>query len=160
MPRKIVGRKLGKMHYIHKSAISYLENSQKTALQAAIDLSEVTQWNLTKISKDLGTISLLQYDDFDRVLFPCLQHATIINLETSSIKTIDYTIRENPPVLHRKELMLAPDHKRYEEFAKITAFCEAEGLFKNASYIGTKLKWEQRLLQHGYQVKEQNIVPL
>ncbi len=158
--RKIVGRKLGNMHYIHRSAISYLNDDQKKTLKKAIDITTLDDWNLVKIAKDLTTVSLLNYENFDSVLFPCLLEATIVNLKNSSFKYIDYQSRKNPPVLHRKELMLAPDDPRVPVFAKTTTFCEDRNLFDRASYIGTKLKWEERLLQHGYIIKDQTILPI
>ena len=158
--RKTVGRKLGKMHYIHRDAISHLYKSEEDALNKALNLIDGNSWNLVKISKELDTISFLLYEDFDAVLFPSLLQAAVVNIPNEHIKIIDYRNRANPPVLHRKELMLAPEDPRILEFAKTTEFCEKEGLFRDASYIGTKLKWEKRLQDNGYTIKGLKIVRL
>ncbi|MFS4454920.1 hypothetical protein [Maribacter sp. 2304DJ31-5] len=154
---KAVGRKLGNMHYLHKDAIAYLDPLEKEALDKALYFLKDLPWNLVKISKELDTVSFLLYEDFNLELFPSLLQSTIVNISNESIKIIDYRNRENPPVLHRKELMLAPNDPRIPEFAKITSFCEEKRLFEKASYIGTKLKWEQRLYEHGYMIKGSKI---
>ncbi len=158
---KTIGRKLGKMHYIHKSAISYLPVNEKNTLQIALSLvNDSLVWNLAKISVLGDTVSLLYYKEFENQIFPILTSSVIVKIKENSIKYIDYSKRDNPPVLHRKELFLAPDDLRIEQFAKITAFCEKEGLFDNASYIGTIKKWEKRLADNNYKVEGQIIVKI
>ncbi len=159
--QKNIGRKLGNMHYIHRSAIDYLPPEETEALILASSIVNASiDWNLVKISKKLDTVSFLLYDNFDDVLFPVLLKATVVNIVLHSLKTIDYRKRKNPPVLHRKELMLAPDDPRISSFAETTIFCEDRQLFKNASYIGTKLKWEERLRENGFKIEGLKIVPL
>lgn len=164
MKQKIIGRKLGGIHYIHKEALEFLSPEQHTALNKSIALIEekitICNWNLCKISKDLKHISLLQYEDFKTHLFPCLQYAQIVHLETKSIKEINYKTRENPPVLHRQELMLHPQNENIQSLAKVTELCEQNGLFEKASYIGTKVKWEQRLKERGYKIQGLNLVKI
>ncbi len=156
--RKLVGRKLGNMHYLHRSAIQHLSSGEKTALDLATDIyfssfDKIYNWNLTKISKECDKVSLLKYQDFKLHLFPCLEYAVIIDITAKTIREIDYSIRENPPILHRQELMLAPDDPRIESLSAVTEFCESHKLFENASYIGTKNKWYQRLEDRGYIVE-------
>ena len=152
---KLVGRMLGDMHYIHRSAIQYLNSGEKIALDLASNIlysnsDKIYHWNLLKVSRKLDKISLLKYQDFEQHLFPCLEYAVIIDISANSYKEIDYSIRENPPILHRQELMLAPTDPRIESLSNVTAFCESHNLFEKASYIGTRNKWYQRLEERGY----------
>lgn len=159
--KNLVGRKLGKMHYIHESAVSFLAESEQTTLKKALSMvPKETQWNLAKVSLLGDRVSLLFYENFDTELFPVLSQSTIVKFKDPGIQHITYTNRENPPVLHRKELFLAPNDPRIEALAEITAFCEEKGLFKAASYIGTLKKWEQRLREHHYKVEGQKVVPI
>ncbi|PVZ64357.1 hypothetical protein [Pelagibaculum spongiae] len=162
----IAGRVLGKVHYIHRSALTCLTADQQQAISQAEQLVKendqvpaewVENWNLAKVATDLSQVSLLVYQDFKQHLFPCLQHAMIVSLSQPPIKPlklIDYSQRENPPVLHRQELMLMPDDPRRAQLAEVTHFCESNGLFEQASYIGTWKKWLERLQNRGYQIKK------
>ncbi|NER14994.1 hypothetical protein GWK08_16180 [Leptobacterium flavescens] len=159
MKKQTVGRKLGKMHYVHRSAVSYLAKEQRGTLTKALQLiPEDTEWNLAKVSLLNDSVSLLYYKGFDTELFPVLTSSLIIKLDKKEVKSIDYEKRENPPVLHRKELFLPPDDPRIGELAAVTCFCEEKGLFKQASYIGTIRKWEQRLKEYNYKVEGMRIV--
>ncbi len=155
--KQSVGRKLGNMHYVHRSAIQYLNIEEQEALSHATEIfysnkTETYYWNLVKISKQLDKVSLLRYQDFELNLFPCLEYAVIIDIAKKTVKEINYGTRENPPILHRQELMLAPDDPRVEKLSEVTKFCEFHDLFENSSYIGTRNKWYQRLDDRGYVV--------
>ena len=160
--KQLVGRKLGNMHYVHWSAIHYLNAEEQKALKYATEIfdaneKETYHWNLVKISKQLDKISLLRYEDFERNLFPCLEYAVIIDTTKKTVKEINYEVRKNPPILHRQELMLAPEDPRIEKLSEVTRFCESHNLFENASYIGTRNKWYQRLSDRGYVVDDFSI---
>ena len=64
-------------------------------------------------------------------------------------RQIDYSGNINPPILHRKEALLPPDHPRRAVFAALTQTEEAEGLYEHTNTIGFKLNWERLLAQEG-----------
>ncbi|TVQ96446.1 MAG: hypothetical protein EA399_15865, partial [Desulfovibrionales bacterium] len=64
----------------------------------------------------------------------------------------DSTRQPNPPILHRKELLLPLDDPRREEFARLTEALEADGLFKNTKRIGYRRQWEVLLAEKGWSI--------
>lgn len=52
---------------------------------------------------------------------------------------------ENPPILHRKELLLPPDDPRLPKFKALTAAAEEHGLFAESNKIGTRDAWNKRI---------------
>jgi hypothetical protein len=69
------------------------------------------------------------------------------------IDCYDYADSPNPPILHRKECFLLPDHDLYSKFARLTAQEEKHGLLDNPSTIGTRHRWETRLRNRGFEIK-------
>ena len=97
-------------------------------------------------------ISYLYYPDFDTDAHPALKASIIIDLQTFKITSGDYSTRENPPILHRKETFVTPKYPLYEEFAQLTQQEVAEGLFENPSEIGTRNGWQECLDECGVEI--------
>ena len=66
----------------------------------------------------------------------------------------------NPPILHRKELLLPEDDTRREVYATLTAVCESIGLFDDPRRIGYKSQWEQLVREKGYRIAGHELVPI
>ena len=60
----------------------------------------------------------------------------------------------NPPILHRKELLIDEDHKFFNLFTKLSDDAEAAGLFEAKHQIGFKRFWLARLQEKGLEVRE------
>jgi DNA phosphorothioation-associated putative methyltransferase len=71
----------------------------------------------------------------------------------------DYRARANPPILHRKELLLLPDDHRLPRFRALTAAAEEHGLFREANKIGTRAAWQQRIAAAGLALRGHNLLP-
>ena len=84
---------------------------------------------------------------------PALLRCVKLNLRTRQIDCYDYADSPNPPILHRKECFLLPDHDLYSKFARLTAQEEKHGLLDNPSTIGTRHRWETRLRNRGFEIK-------
>jgi hypothetical protein len=80
------------------------------------------EWNVVKVEK--SSVSLLLYESFD-VDFPALLVSVKVDLGTGAVSRIDYRGRENPPILHRKEVLLPPDDPRLPKFRALTISAEA-----------------------------------
>jgi len=89
-------------------------------------------------------VSFLRYEDFDAP-FPALLFARSCNTERGTCREIDYAGRRNPPILHRKELLLPSDDPRVPRAERLTRCLEARGAFADASAIGTRNAWRRRL---------------
>ena len=157
--KNAVGKKVGKAIYFHRSAVDYLQSSVQEKLTLALQrVPEDFQWSVLKISEqDDQTFSFLDYQDFSAVAFPELQASLHVNLSKAGAKLRKYS-EANPPILHRKELLLAPDHPLRDDFAKVTRFLEGKGLFKNMANKGTRRIWMETLAEAGLTVEGPNIL--
>ena len=84
------------------------------------------------------------YQDFSAP-FPELDLALSCNILEGTVRKTDYRRRSNPPILHRKELLLPEDHPLVPAAARLTEQLEFHGAFADARAIGTKNGWAARL---------------
>src|SRR5208337_3678252 len=75
----------------------------------------------------------------------CFRH----NLRSRQLDCYDYAATANPPILHRKETFLCPEHPLYNKFARLTRQEEKHGLLADTARIGTRTGWEIRLTEAG-----------
>jgi hypothetical protein len=120
-----------------------------TVERAALAAKSDPAWNLLKLHTDQIAISFLSYPNFDTDPHPALAEATRINLNTGTVVRTDYRKRSNPPILHRKETFLPPDHPRLAAFAALTKQEEEAGLYRDTSRIGLRLHWQTLLSRLG-----------
>jgi hypothetical protein len=110
--------------------------------------------NVVRFDDD-GRTALLAYERFDDEPFPPLAAAWLVG-QGGSVRQRRF--RDNPPILHRKELLLAPEDPRRPRFARLTAELEARGLFRDARRIGRHRAWEERLAAAGVSVEDHRVV--
>jgi DNA phosphorothioation-associated putative methyltransferase len=89
---------------------------------------------------------------------PALCRCVKLNLRTRQIECYDYAQSSNPPVLHRKESFLTPEHPLHGKFARLTAQEEKNGLLEDPSGIGTREGWAKRLTERGFALKGHRVV--
>ena len=87
-------------------------------------------------------VSLLNYPDFYEEAYPALHSSLSLDFERELYKHNKFS-GINPPILHRKETMIAPDDPCYEEFCNITREGEEAGLYDNAKIIGFRQTWNR-----------------
>ena len=66
-------------------------------------------------------------------------------------KYYDFSRRENPPILHRKETFVPADYPNREKFERLTRQEEKRGLLDRET-IGTLRGWEELLDEEGFKV--------
>ena len=98
------------------------------------------------------------YPEFEEDPHPALQRCVKLNLRTRQIECYEYGQSANPPILHRKETFLRPDHPLREKFASLTAKEEQAGLLEETSSIGTREGWNRRLAEKGLALKGHRLV--
>ncbi len=152
-----VGKRVGAALYVHREAASWLAPELLERLETAIRLAGEITWNVAKIVR--GGASLLLYEDFDEVAFPALLRSTAVVLEGRKAKSLDYTASANPPILHRKELLLAPNDPRRPTFAALTRAAEEHGLFRQPNRIGTRRAWAKLIEDAGLELRGHVLVP-
>ena len=121
-------------------------------------VGHVEDANLIKLHRHRSQVSYLTYPKFDRDPHPSLQESLVVSLDTLQIQWRDYSERENPPILHRKEAFVSSDYEHYEKFRKLTAQEERRGLLEETATIGTKRGWEECLAAHGLALRGHRVV--
>jgi Inorganic Pyrophosphatase len=140
-----VGKRIGSTIYVHRTALSGLDETISDAIALAKSLAgdKARSANIIKYNKSTSQISFLSYPDFDTNPHPALKKGIVVNLKTKQIK--EYVPGVNPPVLHRKETFVLPSYPHYQRFAKLTQQEESSGLLDKTSRIGTQEGWKQVL---------------
>ena len=116
------------------------------------------EFNLLKFHNASPKISFLAYPSFEKDPHPSLAESVIVDLVTGKTRRDDYRTRANPPILHRKETFLPPEHPLREKFAKLTRQEESAGLLAEASRIGFRLNWERTLAEKGLRFKGHRLI--
>jgi len=136
------------------------------AIQREVELAEsITDkrreedYNVIKYDSDQKRVSLLQYEQFHEDPFPVLAQSWGVDLETGRRWSRSYVTIANPPILHRKELLLPKDHPCYEKYAQLTKALDAHRLLKKQG-IGTREHWARHLDQAGFAVKDHSLVQI
>ena len=108
------------------------------------------EWNLVKFFKRDYKVALLNYPGFFDDAYPALERAYTLDLEKGIFRESIYRDSANPPILHRKESFLKPDHPSVPLFQAITREGEQAGLYANPRTIGFKKSWERLISRRGY----------
>ena len=155
------GKLIGDTQYFHKSATKLLSSEFQNKIKECTKIvSSSLVWNVIKINlKDTNKISLLDYENFSENAFPALLNSCQVDIKNQTFSVRNHS-PHNPPILHRKELLLPPDDKKQDIYHKLTKQLEDVGAFENISILGTKNKWEKELENLGVKVKNHNLVDL
>lgn len=143
------GKHIGRFSYYHRALVEacddvldYLEDIASRAHPPA------SQFNVVKL--DLRSrVSFLRYEDFATTRFPALLWSLSCDVSRGTARRIDYSGRDNPPILHRKELLLPTDSSLVPEAARLTRELERLGAFADSRRIGTRKAWISRLATLG-----------
>jgi hypothetical protein len=119
-----------------------------------------SEFNLLKFHLPAPKISFLSYPDFEKDPHPALAEAVIVDLISGSTRRDDYRSRANPPILHRKETFLPPEHPLHGKFSKLTRQEEVAGLLDDTARIGFRINWERILAQKGIGFKGHRLVEM
>ena len=140
------GKVVGGASYFHQSAIHLIDNYYRDLIaRASVLQANSCKWNVVKFdNQDSNRLSFLKYQSFDDYAFPSLEKSYQVNLKKLTFKSRNHS-KTNPPVLHRKELLIDPAHSDYQKFESLTKTLEKFGAFKNITKLGTKLRWEDEL---------------
>ncbi len=153
------GKVVGGARYVHLSAVPDETLAYLRAEVAAVG-GPAEGFNVLKLAPDARRLSLLSYPDFFERPFPLLSDAWTIDLAERRCEHRTYDLARNPPVLHRKELLLPTDDPHRAAFAALTAAAEGHGLFANPLVIGHRRQWEEIVRAKGLRVEGHSLVPL
>jgi len=160
-----IGKRVADDLYVHVSALAHLEDiEQRKRIEAALQHPSICAHqppNVAKLNLRSGRLSLLAYPDFDNEPFPALEASWVFPPESTSGPTFRiYADSLNPPILHRKELLVSPTFPGREEWVQLTATAEGLGLFDDTTTIGFRLNWERLIASKGYRLAGDEFLPL
>lgn len=116
-------------------------------------LGRVEGANIIKLHRGEPKISYLSYPEFENDPHPPLAESLNVHLQTFRVKTRNFRQSRNRPILHRKELFVAPDHPLHGKFERLTRIEESKGLFEDTSRIGLEDGWNEILAEKGLYLK-------
>ncbi|NBC48030.1 MAG: DNA phosphorothioation-associated putative methyltransferase [Gammaproteobacteria bacterium] len=165
-----LGKTIGRRTYLHVDALveagaeagadSQGLAQRVAAAERATGLERGTQFNVVRLDQDSGEVGLLQYPQFFDDPFPALRESWRFDPRSGAVAHRTYADSLNPPILHRKELLLPADHPRRDDYAALTAAAEAIGLFEDTRRIGYRRQWLALVQAKGYRIDGHALVPL
>ncbi len=134
-----VGKRVGNKRYLHVDTLPEpADEPDAAALLASLTTAE-----------EIAQVRRAEHFNLVRV-----------DLAAGSVGFRTYADSLNPPILHRKELLLAADDPRYDAWAELTAACESVGLFDDPRRIGYRRQWAQLVRERGYRLVDHALVPI
>lgn len=162
-PITTLGKTVGLRLYLHISALDWAEPTLVARIWEAAARARLTaaDFNVVRVEGDgTGPIAFLNYPGFFEEAVPRLARSWRVDLATGKMGARDYRASANPPILHRKELLLRPDHPKTPLFRALTDQFTALGLFEDPVRIGFKAQWDALLRERGYRVTGHDLVPI
>lgn len=154
-----VGKQTPSALYLHRSALGLLPPVLRVYEGCGRVLAgTVEKANLIKLSVTEPQVSYLTYPDFDRDPHPTLRSAITVNLRRLSVDWRDYSRSANPPLLHRKEEFVAPDHPKRSLYERLTRAETKAGLYDHPERIGTLNGWQAVLNAAGMSLRGHRLI--
>jgi len=156
------GKTVAQHTYLHMEALRSDPSIPREMMDQAAALARIKpdrDFNVIKLGRE-GTISLLDYPGFFDEAFPVLKRYWTVDLARGTFRFRCYDGSLNPPILHRKELLLPKDHPSVPAFSALTLAAEQIGLFDDPRRIGFLRTWENLLALRGYKVVGHELAPL
>lgn len=152
-----IGKKIGDDIYVHLSCLNEPDfNLQRHRISAALNVitpASGIEPNVFKLNRKTDRLSLLSYAGFDEIPFPELVASwTFAPGCTDSPVFRTYSNSLNPPILHRKELLVLPSNPNRLQWEKCTKTAEELGFFDDPITIGFRLNWQRVIEDKGYRL--------
>ncbi|MDR6766484.1 DNA phosphorothioation-associated putative methyltransferase [Acidovorax delafieldii] len=160
-----IGKQVGDDLYLHRTAVDLHPDAELRELAHAawdaLPASEHQTPNVFKLSRRMGRVSWLAYPNFDEDPFPALATSWTFAADLSKRPSLRlYAEALNPPILHRKELLVPPTYPERDSWIRLTAEAESLGLFEDASTIGFRLNWLRKIQAKGYRLQGYSFIPI
>jgi DNA phosphorothioation-associated putative methyltransferase len=157
--KSAIGKLLPNALYVHRSSLDQLSPLLRVYEGCGrAYIGEIEGANLIKIHRFSGKVSYLVYPEFDFDPHPALLRSVKLCMRTRQIDCQEYGQASNPPVLHRKETFLGPDHQDRQKYSRLTALEEKAGLLEETATIGTRDGWNTKLREKGYTLRGHRLV--
>lgn len=158
----MVGKRLLDDLYVHISAVGLCEHlpTWVSNIREHLPTLEGRSPNVLKFNLVTYRYSLLLYPGFEAEPFPALLASWSYSKGSDSPTFRRYDGSLNPPILHRKELLVEENFSGRQAWVELTELLESLGLFDETKLIGFQKNWLQLISAKGYQVQGQGLVPL
>jgi DNA phosphorothioation-associated putative methyltransferase len=144
--------------YIHVDGLAQLSPLLRIYVGCAEALTgQVDDATLLKIHRLKPQVSFLVYPQFDSEPHPTLAASIVGRLRERSVSYKDFSERQNPPILHRKDAFVPVDYPGREKFERLTNQEERADLL-NQSTIGTRSGWLEALNNAGFALRGHRLV--
>lgn len=166
LTREGVGKRTRSDLYAHRSLVDIYAADMCPELLSQLDAlwrrwapGGLDAWNILRLSARADSCALLCYPSFDDAGHPALTASLKLTLRDPESQLgidprfSDYREHSNPPILHRKELFVAPDHPLARTFSELTQAELAAGMLDQAHTVGYRRQWEARLTAAGLAVQ-------
>ena len=153
------GKHVGRFSYYH-ICLAHPLPSVKASLEAIKKRlhQEPFDFNVVKLDR-YSRVSFLLYENFTAP-FPALLKALSCDVARGTSRMTDYSQSANPPILHRKELLLPADDPLVPDAVRLTKRLEKLGAFANTKQIGTRSGWNAVLESLGLTLKDHKVATI
>jgi DNA phosphorothioation-associated putative methyltransferase len=164
LAKAVLGKKVFSDTYVHIDYIKQcFEGDVLTTIQKLIDKlqpEEKEVVNVIKYNQVTGKVSCLNYLDFEGDPFPVLGNSFIFDISEGKFTKRNYLNSLNPPILHRKELLVDQLHTNYDKWTEVTNVATDIGLFDTNISIGFKQNWVKLIESKGYRLNGSDFIPI
>lgn len=157
-----IGKQVATRCYFHASVL----HSDPLAAELVARASAIAgiradlDFNVVRLDSLDDSVALLSYPAFFDDGCPSLAKSWKVSINAGRASLRSYLDSFNPPVLHRKELLLDGEHPHRPTFQRLTAELETLGFFEDPIRIGFKLQWEQLLRERGFRLVGHQLMPI
>jgi DNA phosphorothioation-associated putative methyltransferase len=158
-----IGKTVYTRVYFHVSALNDVEPALREKVQAAANIAGVRSgqhFNVCRVDLQSQTVALLDYPAFFELGCPLLRRSWKVDLSSQRATLRTYEGSLNPPVLHRKELLLPTKHPDVPGFGELTNQLQQLGVFEDPVRIGFKRQWEALLQERGFRIDGNELCPI
>jgi hypothetical protein len=126
------GKTVAGRRYLHRTLLDPAEPELTTGVAAALEMLRASvepDFNVVRVSADGSEVAFLNYPDFFENPFPARKESWRADRATGETGYRTYDDSPNPPILHRKELLLPGDYPGRADYVALTEQAESIGLF-------------------------------
>ena len=146
-----IGKLISGSIYIHQESLFLVdEEITELILNAKSIAHDADHANVFRVDRNDKSVSLLYYPSFFSQPFPELLESWRVYIDEQRSVYRNFKDSTNPPILHRKELLIPSTHESYALFSNLTRQAEQIGLFTNKLTIGFKNNWDAEIIKYGY----------
>jgi DNA phosphorothioation-associated putative methyltransferase len=158
--KRVLGDLYVHIDYLHHTCVDEKISALVGLARSSMSPDELKLCNVAKINIDRNRLSFLQYLDFDHDPFPSLNGSWVFDPIARKFSLRSYATSFNPPILHRKELLVGRDHPQRAAWEETTKTAASLGLFASERPIGFKLNWQRLIADKGFVLEGDQFLPL